>query len=651
MPAELIILFGLLFAGLFPLLRYFKSPSARILLVLLGACGAAAGWYRQRDLQEREKHLAALREKSPQEGRPGGYAGSASCRSCHPGEFDSWHGSFHRTMTQYPGSGNVLGDFNNVSLKFDGDTYQLYRTNGEPWVEMVDPDWKYAETLKRARREGSPAKPQAPSANPPRIRTRITLMTGSHHMQTYWVPSRFGNLQFNLPFTYLLESKQWATRHDVFLLNPDKHYTMQLWNTVCLNCHATAGQPRQDPATKELNSQAAEMGISCEACHGPGGEHIQANLAPARRYKLHRSIQGDATIFNPARADHVRASESCGQCHAIRRKLEPQTWAQEGIRFKPGQDLEQAAPLVHYEDPGLPGTPEAKRNVMEGSFWSDKQVRVSGRDFNGLAESPCYQRGQLSCLSCHSMHSYQRPAHQLAPGKESNAACITCHSGFEGKLSAHTHHPQNSSGSLCYNCHMPYTSYGLLKAIRSHTISSPDVQATLKSGRPNACNLCHLDRSLAWTASRLQEWYSQASPVLSEEQTKISSAALHLLTGDAGQRAVVAWHTGWSPAQAASGTDWLAPYLAQLLVDPYSVVRYIAQRSLRTLPGHAGLEYDFISAPAAREAARRNVKTIWEGQKAAERPTALVRPNGALDEAEFSRLLQRRNDRPMELLE
>ena len=29
-----------------------------------------------------------------------GYVGSKSCRSCHPSEHASWHGSFHRTMTQ-----------------------------------------------------------------------------------------------------------------------------------------------------------------------------------------------------------------------------------------------------------------------------------------------------------------------------------------------------------------------------------------------------------------------------------------------------------------------------------------------------------------------------------------------------------------------
>ena len=39
-----------------------------------------------------------------------------------------------------------------------------------------------------------------------------------------------------------------------------------------------------------------------------------------------------------------------------------------------------------------------------GSFWSDGMIRATGREFNGLMESPCYTRGEMSCLSCHEMH-------------------------------------------------------------------------------------------------------------------------------------------------------------------------------------------------------------------------------------------------------
>lgn len=679
MSVELIITCGLIVVGLIPLATILRSGTTRAVLLLLAAALGAGAWHWQKGRQQNEAHRTRLLAKAPREGPLESYVGSSTCRACHPHEFTSWHDSYHRTMTQYPSPENVRGNFDRVTLQFDGDRYHLEKDDQGYWVEMVDPDWKYSQLLKQAAHREGRGPAVSPEPNPPRTRLPITLMTGSHHMQTYWVPSRFGNLQFNLPFTYVFESQRWAPRHDVFLLNPDKHYSMQLWNTVCLTCHATAGQPRQDPKNKQLDSQAAEMGISCEACHGPGGEHVRANQSPLRRYAQHSRTSAlgparksatssaspevaDPTIFNPGRANHAKASETCGQCHAIRLKVDSADWFQHGLRFQAGQDLEARAPLVHYEDPIAPGTPDRKRSVMEGSFWNDGQVRVSGRDFNGLAASPCYQRGELSCLSCHSLHNYQNTAHQLAPTMESNAACLQCHNKMGANLEAHTHHSPGSSGSLCYNCHMPHTSYGLLKAIRSHKITSPTVRETIETGRPNACNLCHLDRPLAWTADHLAAWYQQATPPLDAAQTNVSSAALLLLCGDAGQRALIAWHAGWSEAIQAAGHDWLAPYLAELLVDPYSVVRYIAQRSLRRLPGFAQFDYDYLGPVEQREQARQRAHQFWDQQRASRasapattnkpgRSAVFIRPDGSLDEPPFRAQLRLRNDRKMELLE
>ena len=134
------------------------------------------------------------------------------------------------------------------------------------------------------------------------------------------------------------------------------------------------------------------------------------------------------------------------------------------------------------------------------------------------------------------------------------------------------------------NCHMPYTTYGLLKTIRSHQISNPSVQSTLATGRPNACNLCHLDKTLAWAADYLQRWYQTPLPALDDDQKSVASSVLTLLKGDAGQRAIVAQSLGWTPAQQASGSAWMAPYLALMEQDAYDAVRHIAARSRATLP-------------------------------------------------------------------
>jgi predicted CXXCH cytochrome family protein len=545
-------------------------------------------------------------------------------------------------MTQLATPGSVRGNFEDVTLDYAGEKYHLERRGEDYWVDMVDPDWKYVQTLKRAAGQAA-EDPAGPTA--PRSRKRITMLTGSHHMQAYWVASKDGNMQFNLPFTYVFHDERWLPRNDVFLLDPSIQWIQQVWNVSCLNCHSTAGQPRQDPRTKVILSRTAELGIACEACHGPAEEHIRLNLNPSRRYALHGSREPDPTISNPARHEHFKASAACSQCHAIRHNPNKERWNMEGVSHWPGEDIESQAPLVRYDGSNLnaPGN-ERKRSLMEGCFWNDGQVRVSGRDFSAMATSGCYTRGKISCLSCHSMHQYQSNDDQLAREMEGNQACLQCHGDYAAKLEQHTRHRAGSSGSLCYNCHMPHTTYGLLKAIRSHTINSPSVQSSLDTGRPNACNLCHLDKSLGWTAARLNEWHRQPVPLMSADQSNVSAAATWLLKGDAGQRALIAWHMGWEPARNISGTAWMPRLLAETLVDPYSTVRYITHHSLKTLPGHERLAYDYIGPELQRAQARERVIDTWRNGPGA--TNALPPPDGKIDD-----LLRQRDNRRMELLE
>ena len=44
----------------------------------------------------------------------------------------------------------------------------------------------------------------------------------------------------------------------------------------------------------------------------------------------------------------------------------------------------------------------------------------------------------------------------------------------------------------------------------------------------------------------------------------------------------------------------MVPHLAELMNDPYEAVRYIAYRSLRSLPGYAAFEYDYLAAQPVR---------------------------------------------------
>ncbi|MCA9072383.1 MAG: hypothetical protein KDA84_25840, partial [Planctomycetaceae bacterium] len=270
----------------------------------------------------------------------------------------------------------------------------------------------------------------------------------------------------------------------------------------------------------------------------------------------------------------------------------------------------------------------------------------------GMTESECYQQGKLSCVSCHSLHESD-PNDQLADRMQGNHACLQCHSEYEQNLEEHTHHAANASGSLCYNCHMPHTTYALFKAIRSHRIDSPSALNSKKTGRPNACNQCHTDRSLQWTSQHLANWYQMPQEELSEDDTEISATVLWALSGDAGQRVVTAWTLGWESSLANSGNNWQPAHLAQLLDDPYSAVRFVAYLSLKKFPGFEDFSYDFAAPFKERKDAKERALAIWQQQEKT-RPhmsNVLIDREGKIRQSVVDRLLKARNDRSFNLPE
>jgi len=359
----------------------------------------------------------------------------------------------------------------------------------------------------------------------------------------------------------------------------------------------------------------------------------------------------------------------CGRCHSSSQPHDLELAREKGIQYRPGNDDlhdhlafadYEKLPSVDafYEQPAvdaIENLPPVEGHTFTKVFWKDGTCRVGGDEYNAHILSPCYTQGELTCLSCHSMHQSD-PNDQLALGMETNEACLQCHTSFRENIEAHTHHLADSSGSLCYNCHMPYTSYALSSAIRSHRIDSPNVQRSADTGRPDACNLCHLDKSLAWSADYLTQWYGQKPAQLSEPQRDLPAALLWLLKGDAIQRAVTAWHLGWAPALAASGDDWQVPFLTQLLTDPYAQVRFIAYRALRGVPGYTPdqFPYDFCSSDEDLQSRQAAARARWAtahppGSELDERILELTgnEPLGAF----LQRLTEARDNTPIEIPE
>ena len=629
-------------------------------VALLVAIAAVGGWLLldasppsipEQDVQGRPSQTAG-----------GGYVTSDACRSCHPRQYETWRASYHQSMTAPVSPDSVIPSFDGVDVVARGRRYRLDRRGDEFWAEFEDPDGHGGST------------------EPSRIRRQVTLVTGSHHQQVFWYSTGQGRLLGQLPLTYLLTEGRWVPRRSVFLQPPSPNAPSETgyWNAFCIGCHTTNGRPSLDAPfgtalveEMQADSRVSEFGIACEACHGPGAEHVRANRNPIRRYRIHLGTAVDATVIQPRRLDARASADVCGQCHSVWEYYDEageRHENQHGVRYVPGGELAAwrfvAQPSHNLQSPTMQALLEDDPRFLTDSFWPDGMVSVSGREYNGLVDSPCYLRGNdeqgtLTCVSCHAMHQApedRRPSRewaddQLAPEMGGNEACLQCHPAIGVSVAAHTHHAVESSGSSCYNCHMPRTTYGLLKAIRSHQVSTPDVATTAATGRPNACNLCHLDRSLGWSAGHLVRWYGQPSPILAADEQSVAAGVLWMLSGDAQQRALVADAAGRVASQEASGTDWMPPYLGELLVDPYEAVRAIAARSLRSLPPYADMAYDFTGRAGDHVMARDAVLRTWEETGASPAPPVLVDMQGRLRRDTFDRLRRARNNRPVFLRE
>ena len=131
---------------------------------------------------------------------------------------------------------------------------------------------------------------------------------------------------------------------------------------------------------------------------------------------------------------------------------------------------------------------------------------MQGNDF---VTSLMYARG-VTCSNCHDPHGTDNPGMVREAG---NGLCLGCHGPnaqngpHAAAIEQHTHHAAGSAGSECIACHMPKIAETLGDVkFRSHTFRFvwPTETETMKI--PNACNLCHADKTTAWATAALRIW-------------------------------------------------------------------------------------------------------------------------------------------------
>lgn len=598
----------LLLLGLVPLVPWLTRSLGRanaplVSVVIVGLALGAVAMVAPRRAPEASISDRPIQVAEPQD------VTSSACRACHPDQYASWDASYHSSMTQLPSRASVRAPwYGRLSAEWrplggppERRSYNLVQRGDEFWLESQDPVF------------GSPRGMESGAR-------RIVLVTGSHHEQFYWYATGDHRRIAEFPIGYSIRQGRWVPIDSLVLTPATPPSDMNGgWNGVCVRCHSTHGRPGFENSQivsalvgLPMDTQVTEFGIACESCHGGAALHVARQQNPLRRYATHLGDGSEDSIVNPERLDPKRATEVCGSCHSVHNigHGTPEDVAEFnriGFKFRPGDVLSDTRLIGTWasrEDPAFRSILEGDPFFFANVFWPDGMISINGRELNGMLESACYTRGELSCLSCHQMHRARddsRPLSewaddQLAADRRDNRACVQCHTGFGEGVTEHTRHAAGSSGSLCYNCHMPNTTYGLLKQTRSHEIDSPDVANALQTGRPTACNLCHLDRTLEWTAKQLEGLYGIAAPPIPDtDDYFISYAARRAVQGDAAARAMIAWHMGWEPALEASGSDWMIPILATLLEDDYAAVRHIASNSLRARRGFEDFAFDYVA--------------------------------------------------------
>lgn len=316
---------------------------------------------------------------------------------------------------------------------------------------------------------------------------QVALVYGSIWKQRYF--TKVGDDYFPEPVQWDITHQRWLpyfvpTNGDWWAPFYPPDNMKRPTGPTCDGCHSVG----YDIQTK----QVTEWNVGCERCHGPGSEHV---AHPTRD-----------NIYNPALLDYVSANDTCIQCHSQGRPLKIPLegkyydWPvgyQVGLRLQDFWQLEEhtlgETTFTHFPD----GT--AHKNRMQG---------------NDFVQSVMYRRG-ITCFSCHDVHGTTNYAQLRKPASQ---LCLDCHAPMSqngprtATIEEHTHHKPGTPGSECVDCHMPKveTTLGDVK-VRAHTFKFITPAMTEKYKIPNACNLCHLDKTTEWATEKLLHW-NERSP-------------------------------------------------------------------------------------------------------------------------------------------
>ncbi len=400
------------------------------------------------------------------------FVGSQVCVECHQTAFDHWQTSQHAKAMTPASPATVVGDFAATAFDYQGVTTQFSRSGDDFIVRTDGPDGQLQDYP-------------------------VQYTFGVDPLQQYLLDLGDGRLQ---ALSVAWDSRPAEQGGQGWLhIYPDEavthadplHWTRpsQNWNFMCADCHVTDYRKGYDAASDSFQPSWAELGVGCEACHGPGSEHLRwaagadeleaygLTLQLDQRQGLDWYFQLEAVTASPSQPTAVHKEQMlCAQCHSLRSQVS------EG--FQAGNSF-----FDHYR-PAL---------LTDPLYYPDGQQREEVFISASFAQSKMHAAG-VTCSDCHEPHSQQLRA-------DGNTLCASCHNAGHFDQPSHHFHPAGSSGAKCVNCHMPQTTYMVVDPRRDHQFGIPDPHRSLRLDTPNACVSCHQDQTHSWAADAVADWY------------------------------------------------------------------------------------------------------------------------------------------------
>jgi len=262
---------------------------------------------------------------------------------------------------------------------------------------------------------------------------------------------REGGWLFQAPLSYYARARGWELSPGYAL--DDLGFT-RVATTGCVMCHNGQPEPvsKRDGSYEEPPFRFGELGIGCEACHGPGALHVKEMTAKNAGLEARGELKPgemDTSIVNPAKLSPRLADDLCQECHqqGDTQVLLP---GKTVLDYRPGEPLAETIaklkipirPQQRAEADQLEKQPPQTGSLEQSIEWKNSALEMS----------LCYQasHGRLTCGTCHSIHHQAKPEEAKTAYR---AACLTCHTVKSCTLSPED--PKRvAAADYCIECHM-----------------------------------------------------------------------------------------------------------------------------------------------------------------------------------------------------